>query len=61
MLKKLSDYKVNEIENNKDNFVLLLESKKNPNKDKKLILKRKLKVDNSIYSNEFEVLFIGSS
>ncbi len=61
LLKKLSDYKVNKIENNKDNFVLLLESKKNPNKDKKLILKRKLKVDNSIYSNEFEVLFIGSS
>ncbi len=59
LLKKLNDYKVNKIEDSKNNLVLFLESKRNPNKDKKLIIKRKLKLNNN--ANEFEVLFISSS
>ena len=55
LLNKLNDYKVNRLENDKDNFVISLEPKVK-NKSRKIILKRYFK-DN--FSNELMILFIG--
>ncbi|MGC8814676.1 MAG: hypothetical protein ACP5O4_00485 [bacterium] len=59
LLNRLIYYKINKLENDKENFVVYLEPK-SKDKTKKLIIKRVLKIKNDIYNNELRVLFIGS-